>query len=115
MNKIKYDEPINIFVSTNEEFTHKAFLYGKTKSSKPKYYDLKDRYRLEEGLISTIYHDKDFLASDKWLGKYSPVSEVRDSHMWVAKGLDKKQLTLEECRKIVTLCIKSNEEAESYQ
>lgn len=42
MNKIKYDEPINIFVSTNEEFTHKAFLYGKTKSSKPKYYDLKD-------------------------------------------------------------------------
>ena len=77
--------------------------------------DLKDRYRLEEGLISTIYHDKDFLASDKWLGKYSPVSEVRDSHMWVAKGLDKKQLTLEECRKIVTLCIKSNEEAESYQ
>ena len=31
MNKIKYDEPINIFVSTNEEFTHKAFLYGKTK------------------------------------------------------------------------------------
>ena len=70
--------------------------------------DLKDRYRLEEGLISTIYHDKDFLASDKWLGKYSPVSEVRDSHMWVAKGLDKKQLTLEECRKIVTLCIKSS-------
>ncbi len=27
MNKIKYDEPINIFVSTNEEFTHKAFFY----------------------------------------------------------------------------------------
>ena len=42
MNKIKYDEPINIFVSTNEEFTHKAFLYVKTKSSKPGYYDLKD-------------------------------------------------------------------------
>lgn len=42
MNKLEYDEPINIFVSTNEEFTHKAFLYGKTKSSKPKYYDLKD-------------------------------------------------------------------------
>lgn len=42
MNKVEYDEPINIFVSTNEEFTHKAFLYGKTKSSKPKYYDLKD-------------------------------------------------------------------------
>lgn len=29
MNILEYDEPINIFVSTNEEFTHKAFLYGK--------------------------------------------------------------------------------------
>lgn len=42
MNKLEYDEPINIFVSTNEEFTHKSFLYGKTKSSKPKYYNLND-------------------------------------------------------------------------
>jgi len=42
MNKVEYDDPINIFVSTNEEFTHKAFLYEKTKSSKPKYYNLKD-------------------------------------------------------------------------
>lgn len=42
MNKLEYDEPINIFVSTNEEFTHKTFLYGKTKSSKPKYYNLND-------------------------------------------------------------------------
>ena len=31
MNKIKYDEPINIFVSTNEEFTHKAFFIRKNK------------------------------------------------------------------------------------
>ncbi len=36
--------------------------------------DVKERYRLEEGLISTIYHDKDFESSDKWLGKYSPMA-----------------------------------------
>lgn len=40
MNKIEFDEPINIFVSTNETITHKSFLYAKTKQSKPIYYDL---------------------------------------------------------------------------
>ena len=42
MNKLKIDEPISIFVSKNETLTHKAFLYAKTKSSKPKYYNLKN-------------------------------------------------------------------------
>lgn len=74
--------------------------------------DLKDRYRLEDGLISTIYHDKDFHSSDKWLGKYSPMDEIRDSKMWVSKGLDKPQLNETEFRQVVSLCIKSNEEYE---
>ena len=70
MNKIKYDEPINIFVSTNEEFTHKAFLYGKTKSSKPKYYDLKDGdtvyikevnpERIDEEILEDDYANEEF-------------------------------------------------------
>ena len=72
--------------------------------------DFKDRFRLEEGLIATICNDKQFQCSDKWLGKYSPTEEVRDSNMWIAKGLNGKLLTEEECRKIVNLCIKSNEE-----
>ena len=42
MNKLKIDEPISIFVSKNETLTHKAFLYAKTKSSKPNYYNLKN-------------------------------------------------------------------------
>ena len=74
--------------------------------------DLKERYRIEEGLISTICHDKDFNCSDNWLGKYSPVEEIRDSNMWVAKGLDVNMLSTEECRMIVNLCLKSNEESE---
>ena len=32
-NKLEFDEPINIFVSKNETFTHKAFLYAKTRTS----------------------------------------------------------------------------------
>ena len=42
MDKLEFDEPINIFVSKNETYTHKAFLYAKTKSSKLRYYNLKD-------------------------------------------------------------------------
>ena len=42
MDKLEFDEPINIFVSKNETYTHKAFLYAKTKASKLKYYNLKD-------------------------------------------------------------------------
>lgn len=72
--------------------------------------ELKQRSRLEEGLISTIYHDKDFDSSDKWLGKYSPMDEIKDSKMWVSKGLDKEQLSEEEFREVITLCIKSSEE-----
>lgn len=76
--------------------------------------DVKERYRLEEGLISTIYHDKDFESSDKWLGKYSPMAEIRDSKMWVSKGLDKAQLNEMEFRQVITLCVKSNEESEEF-
>ena len=71
-----------------------------------------ERYRLEEGLISTIYNDKDFNSSDKWLGKYSPMAEIRDSKMWIAKGFDKSQLNESELREVITLCVKSNEENE---
>lgn len=74
--------------------------------------DLKERYRLEEGLISTLYHDMDFRSSDKWLGNYSPLAEIRDSGMWVAKDLNKPQLNEQEFREVINLCIKSNEEAE---
>ena len=76
--------------------------------------ELKDRYRLEEGLISTIYHDKEFDSSYNWLGKYSPMDEIRDSKMWVSKGFDKAQLNESEFRKVITLCVKSNEEKEEF-
>lgn len=73
--------------------------------------EVEERYRLEEGLISTIYHDEDFNNSDKWLGQYSPMEEVKDSKMWVYKGLDKEQLNENEFREVITLCVKSNEES----
>lgn len=76
--------------------------------------ELKERYRLEEGLISTIYHDKEFHSSGNWLGKYSPMDEIKNSKMWVSKGFDKDQLNESEFRKVITLCVKSNEEKKEF-
>ena len=109
-NKIKYtelrdvevesvlDEKISIYMRERFEFV--CFEVD----------EQNERYRLEEGLISTIYNDKDFNNSQKWLGQYSPMAEIRDSKMWVAKGLDKAQLSELELRKVITLCVKSNEQ-----
>ena len=69
---------------------------------------------MKEGLISTICHDKDFHCSSKWLGKYSPVEEIKNSNMWIVKGMDKNQLSEEEFRRVITLCVKSNEERKEY-
>lgn len=68
-----------------------------------------ERYRLEEGLISSICNDESFVNSNKWLGKYSPMDEIRNSKMWIAKGLDKSPLSSLELRQVITLCVKSNE------
>lgn len=76
--------------------------------------ELKERYRLEEGLISTICHDKEFDSSANWLGKYSPMDEIKNSKMWVSKGFDKVQLNESELRNIITLCVKSNEEKKEF-
>lgn len=76
--------------------------------------ELKERSRLKEGLISTICHDKDFHCSSTWLGKYSPVEEIKNSNMWIVKGMDKNQLSEEEFRRVITLCVKSNEERKEY-
>ena len=42
------------------------------------------------------------------------MDEIRDSKMWVSKGLDKAQLNEIEFRQVITLCLKSNEESEEF-
>ena len=34
--------------------------------------------------------------------------------MWIVKGMDKNQLSEEEFRRVITLCVKSNEERKEY-
>ena len=40
--------------------------------------------------------------------------EIKNSNMWIVKGMDKNQLSEEEFRRVITLCVKSNEERKEY-
>lgn len=54
------------------------------------------RLRLEEAIISTLYHTSDFKASDGWLGNSSTETEIRGSGMWLKQGLDAEPITTDE-------------------
>ncbi|HPQ47399.1 MAG TPA: hypothetical protein PLP30_08535 [Clostridia bacterium] len=51
-----------------------------------------DRLRIEEGLIATLNQDPEFRPSKEWFGKYSPEYEIRNSGLWLKRGLDKVPL-----------------------
>jgi len=68
-----------------------------------------ERLRLEEAIISTLYHEQRFTASENWLGNYMPQirnNHVRDSRMWVSQGIYANPLTEEEYEKIVNYCMR---------
>lgn len=51
-----------------------------------------DRLRIEEGLIATLNLDSDFGPSSQWFGRYSPLYEIRNSGLWLKRGLDKQPI-----------------------
>lgn len=63
-----------------------------------------ERLRLEEGIISSLHHAEDFAPSEKWAGRFSPEAEIRESGMWLKKGLDAAPLTTDEFAQIQKYC-----------
>ena len=55
-----------------------------------------ERLRLEEAIISTLNVARDFGPSPSWLGNCSPEKEIRESGLWLKKGLRSDPLTFEE-------------------
>ncbi|MEN6326010.1 MAG: DUF6884 domain-containing protein [Syntrophomonas sp.] len=55
-----------------------------------------DRLRIEEALISLLNKSGDFYPDNNWLGKFSPVSKICESGLWLTAGLDAEPLTAEE-------------------
>jgi hypothetical protein len=55
-----------------------------------------DRLRFEEGLIGSLNQNTIFKPSSLWLGLSSPVSDIRNSGLWLRQGLDAPPITLQE-------------------
>lgn len=64
------------------------------------------RLRYEEGIISTLNRAPDFIATNEWRGRFSPVKDIRESGLWLVRGLDAMPLTQNEYHEIVSLCSK---------
>jgi hypothetical protein len=61
------------------------------------------RLRVEESLLSTIFHCLDCRPSAAWLGKFHPRSAaIRESGLWNVQGLTGAVLVLEEAKRIVS-------------
>jgi len=59
-----------------------------------------ERLRLEEGIIATLNNDKRFKPSSKWLGLYSPITDISKSGLWNRHGLQGEPLSSQELERI---------------
>jgi hypothetical protein len=66
--------------------------------------DKVERLRMEEAIIAALNAEPEFMPSPKWPGRYSPEQEIRDSGMWLKRGLNGKPLTEEEFSRLLELC-----------
>ena len=55
-----------------------------------------DRLRIEEALTSLLNRSDDFYPDNNWLGKFSPVTRICQSGLWLTQGLDAEPLMAEE-------------------
>lgn len=60
--------------------------------------DKDQRLRLESGIIATLNSQSDFNPSKNWLGNYNTESQLKDSGLWIIKGLDAEVLTFDEIK-----------------
>jgi len=66
--------------------------------------DKEQRLRFEEAIIATLNTDNEFLPSAKWPGLYSPEQEIRESGLWLKRGLNGKPMTETEYYHLMELC-----------
>lgn len=60
--------------------------------------DAKERLSFESKAISTLSHCSECVASEKWLGSFSPKEKIRRSGLWLVNELYKTPFSLEELR-----------------
>lgn len=58
--------------------------------------DVQQRLRIEKAIISSLSHTDAFGPNKNWLGNNSPEQEIRDSGLWLKRGLNEFSLTYDE-------------------
>jgi hypothetical protein len=61
------------------------------------------RLRLEEGIIATLNQTDDFISSEDWYGRFSPIQGIAQSGLWLRQGLDGTPISMEEFELIKSL------------
>jgi hypothetical protein len=68
-----------------------------------------ERMMLEGALIGTLASCKLCRPSENWLGKYSPVSKIRESELWLTQHLNAEPIS-DEDRRIILNAIERTKE-----
>jgi len=63
-----------------------------------------ERLRMEEAIIATLNHEKDFCPSSQWLGRNSTECDICQSGMWLKQGLNGQVMTETEYCRLLELC-----------
>jgi len=63
-----------------------------------------ERLRMEEAIIATLNADPMFRPSSRWLGLFSPEEAIRESGLWLKRGLNGAPLTKAEFERLIELC-----------
>jgi len=66
--------------------------------------DKDERLRMEEAIIAALNAEAKFTLSPKWLGIYSPEHEIRESGLWLKRGLNGEPITEVEFSRLLELC-----------
>ena len=94
--KIEYDAKRDISKEKYYEKMASDYIRNNMSVSVIRVEEYSCRDRFEDAIISTLSHTDDFRCSQDWFGLHSPVEIIRNSGMWLTKGLNAKPLTQSE-------------------
>jgi hypothetical protein len=66
--------------------------------------DKDERLRMEEAIIAALNVEPTFRPCAKWPGLYSPETEIRESGLWLKRGLNGTPITENEFIRLLELC-----------
>ena len=67
--------------------------------------DKGERLRMKEAIIAALNADATFAPGASWLGLFSPEAEIRESGLWLKRGLNEEPIMESEFNKLLEWCL----------